>query len=78
MPFIWYLASHNSCVLEWIKKLTTFFVTLVTIYNGRRKHQVKNCILHHILKSFILAVARSSAHRCSEGLAPFVLVEAGF
>lgn len=77
MPFIWYLASHNSCVLERIKKLNSFFVTLVTIYNGRRKHQVKSCILHHVPKSFILAVAHS-AHRCNEGLAPFRLVEAGF
>lgn len=78
MPFTWYLASQNSCVLELIKKLNIIAVTLVKNYKGRRKHQLKYCIVHHIPKSFILAEACSSAHCCNEGLAPFALKQAGF
>jgi len=59
-------------VLEWIKKLHSFAVTLVKNYKGRRKHQVKKCILRHVSRSFILAAAKSSAHRCYERPAPFV------
>lgn len=74
---MWYLASQNSCALEWIKKLNSVAVTLMKKYKGRRKHQVKNCILHHVPKYFILAATRSSALSCKEGLAPFALEQPG-
>lgn len=78
MPFTWYLASQNSCMVGWIKKLNSIAVTLVKNYKGRSKHQLKYCIVHHIPKGFILAEASSSAHCCNEGLAQFALKQAGF
>lgn len=38
---------------------------------------MKKCVLHQVLKSFIIATAQSSAHSCDEGLVPFAMEQKG-